>query len=73
MLKKKYGNKAKLLLTDADSLTYEMETENVFDAVMENKILFHFSKYSKDPKFHDKTKNLVNWQKEQWHKLCTNC
>ena len=29
-IKQKYGNKAKLLFTDTDSLTYEIETEDVY-------------------------------------------
>ena len=29
-IKKKYGSKAKLLMTDTDSLMYEIETENFF-------------------------------------------
>ena len=28
-LKKKYGNRARLLFTDTDSLTYEIEAEDV--------------------------------------------
>ena len=30
-IKNKYGDKAKLLLTDADSLVYEIETNNVHE------------------------------------------
>ena len=29
-IKRKYGNKAKLLFTDTDSLTYEIEAEDVY-------------------------------------------
>ena len=29
-IKKKYGNRAKLLLTDTDSLTYKIEAEDVY-------------------------------------------
>ena len=29
-IKEKYGNKAKLLFTDTDSLTYEIEAEDVY-------------------------------------------
>ena len=36
-IKKKYGNKLRLLFTDTDSLIYEIETENVYGDVSENK------------------------------------
>lgn len=32
---------------------------NVYDGIWENKELLDFSKYSKYPKFHDKTKRIV--------------
>ena len=37
-IKPKYGNKAKLLLTDTDSWTYEIEAEDVYQDFWEIKI-----------------------------------
>ena len=47
-MKKKFGNKAKLLFTDTDRLTYEIETEDVYEHLWENKELFDNSEYLKD-------------------------
>lgn len=55
----KYGNKVKLLLTDTDILTYEIETENTYRDMWENKELFKFNKYLKDQKVRNKTITLV--------------
>ena len=35
-IKQKYGNKTKLLLTDKDSLTYEIEAEDVYEDFWKN-------------------------------------
>ena len=40
-----------LLFTDADSLTYEMKSENVYEEFFKHKQLFDFSNYPKDSKF----------------------
>ena len=45
-----------LLFTDADSLTYEMKSEDVFKDFFEHKNLFDLSNYLKDSKSFD----LVN-------------
>ena len=42
---------AELLLTDTDSLTYEIKSENVYEEFFKQKDLFDFSNYSKDSKF----------------------
>ena len=39
-IKKKYGSKAKLLFTDKDSLTYEIEVEDVYNDFWNDKKLF---------------------------------
>ena len=50
---------AKLLLTDTDSLTYEIKSENVYKEFYKWKDLFDFSNYSKQSTFYDDTNNKV--------------
>ena len=40
-----------MLLTDTDSLVYEIETDNVYEDFHGNKNLFGFSDYPQDSKF----------------------
>ena len=42
---------AELLFTDADSLTYEIKSENIYEEFFKRKDLFDFSNYSKDSRF----------------------
>ena len=51
-IKKKYGDKANLLFTDTDSLTYEIEAEDVYQDFYNDKEMFDNSDYSKDSKFY---------------------
>ena len=44
-----------LLFTDADSLTYEIKSENVYEEFFKWKYLFNFINYSKDSNFFDKS------------------
>ena len=53
-----------LLLTDTDSLTYDMKSENVYQKCFKRKDLFDFSNYSKDSKFFDETNKESYWQNE---------
>ena len=46
-IKKEYGSRAKLLFTDTDSLTYEIETEGVYKYLWKRKELFDNSDYPK--------------------------
>ena len=50
---------AKLLFTDTDSLTYEIDSENVHEEFYKWKDLFDFSYYSKDSKFFDDANKKV--------------
>ena len=51
---------AKLLFTDTDSLTYEIQSENVYKEFYKLKDLFDFSNYLKDSTFYDDTnKNVI--------------
>ena len=52
---KKYFD-AEMSFTDTDSLTYEIESEDVYEEFFKYKYLFHFSNY---PKFFDQTNKKV--------------
>ena len=58
-IKKKYGDKAKLLFTDTDSLTYEIEAEDVYKDFWKDKDIFDNSGYDNDSQFFDKTNKKV--------------
>jgi hypothetical protein len=47
-IKEKYGDKAKLLFTDTDSLTYHIQTDDLYKDINENKNYFDLSNYPKD-------------------------
>ena len=42
-IKNKYGDKAKLLFTDTDSLCYEIQTKNIYKDMYDNKEMFDLS------------------------------
>ena len=46
-------------MTDTDSLTYEIKSENVYEKIFKWKDLFDFSNYSKDSKILDETNKKV--------------
>ena len=48
-IKKKFN--AELLITDTDSLTYEIKSGNVYEEFFKWKDSFDFSNYSKDSRF----------------------
>ena len=51
---KKYGHtRAKLMMTDTDSLFYHIKTEDVYADMAEDKHLFDFSNYKKDHPLYD--------------------
>ena len=58
-IKNKYDNKAKLLFTDTDSLTYEIETENVYEDFWNDKNKFDNSDYPESSPYFDKTNKKV--------------
>ena len=47
-IKNKYGDNARLIFTDTDSLTYHIVTDDVYKDMYDNKHLFDFSDYPKD-------------------------
>ena len=57
IIKHKYGDRAKLLFTDTDSLTYEIETEDVYQDFWKDKDKFDTcnSDYPENSPYFDKT------------------
>ena len=59
-IKKKYNDKTKLLFTDTDSLTYEVEPEDVYKDFWSVKDKFDNSEYPENsPYFHKSNKNVI--------------
>ena len=58
-IKQKYGDKAKLLFTDTDSLTYEIETENVYQDFWNDKDKFDNSDYPESSQYFSKANKKV--------------
>ena len=57
--KEKYGDKAKLLFMDTDSLTYQIEAEDVYSDFWNDGEMFDNSDYPKSSKYHDTTNKKV--------------
>ena len=65
-IKQKYNKKAKLLFTDTDSLTYEIETEDVYKDFFKDKDKFDNSEYSiKSPLFNKTNKKVIGKFKDE--------
>ena len=61
---------AKLLFTDADSLTYEIKSGDVYKEFFKHKDLFDFSNYRKDSNFFDETnKKFIGKMKDKFDKV----
>ena len=58
-IKKKYGERARLLFTDTDSLTYEIEAEDVYKDFWDDRNRFDNSDYSEGSPYYDKTNKKV--------------
>ena len=58
-IKEKYENKAKLLFTDTDSLTYEIQTDDVYQDFLNDKDRFDNSDYSKRSQYFDEINKKV--------------
>ena len=58
-IKSKYGNKAKLLFTDTDSLTYEIQTADAYRDFWMDKEMFDNSDYPKESQFYDGSNKKV--------------
>ena len=64
--KKKYGEKAKLLFTDTDSLCYHIQTDDVYQDLYKDKGLFDNSDYPKTSKFFfDNNKKVIGKFKDE--------
>ena len=59
IIKQKYGNKAKLLFTDTDSLTYKIEAEDVYLDFWKDQHLFDNSDYPESSPYFNKTNKKV--------------
>jgi len=65
-IKKKYGDKAKLLFTDTDSLTYEIEAEDVYKDFWNDKDKFDNSNYPESsPYFNESNKKVIGKFKDE--------
>ena len=65
-IKKKYGDKAKLLFTDTDSLCYHILTDDVYEDLYNHKDMFDNSDYSKSSKFYfDENKKVIGKFKDE--------
>ena len=65
-IKQKYGSKAKLLFTDTDSLTYEIEADDVYQDFWNNKDKFDNSDYPEDsPYFNKENKKVIGKFKDE--------
>ena len=65
-IKHKYGEKAKLLFTDTDSLTYEIEAKDVYKDFFKDKDKFDNSDYPKySPFFYKKNKKVIGKFKDE--------
>ena len=58
-IKEKYGDKAKLFFTDTDSVTYEIEAEDVYRDFWNDKDRFDNSDYPENSPYFDKTNKKV--------------
>ena len=59
VLKKKYGDNLQRLLTDTESLMYEVCTEDFYQDMWVMKDEFHLASYPKSSHFYDPTNNKV--------------
>ena len=58
-IKNKFGDRAKLLFTDTDSLTYEIEAEDVYQDFWYNKDKFDNSDYQENSPYYDTSNKKV--------------
>ena len=69
-IKKKYNNKARLLFTDTDSLTHEIEMEDVYKDFWNNKDMFDNSDYPERSPYYCNVNIKNHWKiqgRSLWH------
>ena len=65
-IKAKYGDRARLLFTDTDSLCYIIITDDVYEDLYNHKDMFDNSDYSKSSKFYfDENKKVIGKMKDE--------
>ena len=69
--KNKYGNNLRLLLTDADTLMYEIKTEDAYDNFSSDKEIIDFCNYSTKSKYYDSNKLVMGKMKDQTADIAT--
>ena len=58
-IKNTFGNDSRLLFTDTNSLTYEINNEDVYEGFCNDKEMFDFSNSSTKSKYYDNSNKLV--------------
>jgi hypothetical protein len=65
-IKKKYGDQARLLFTDTDSLMYEIKAEDVYEDFRADREMFDSSDYDKESKFYfPENKKVIGKMKDE--------
>ena len=65
-IKPKYGEKAKLLFTDTDSLSYIIQTDDIYADMKQDSFFFDFSDYPVDhPNFSTSNKKVLGKMKDE--------
>ena len=65
-IKRKYGDRAKLLFTDTDSFCYVIETDDIYEDLYKDRNMFDNSDYSKDYNFFfGENKKVISKFKQQ--------
>ena len=72
-IKKQYKDRATLLFTDTDSLTYEIKTDDIYDDMSRQKHLYDFSDYPMNHPLYDTTikKVIGKFKDESSSKIIT--
>ena len=58
-IKEKYGDRAKLLFTDRDSLSYEIQAEDIYQDFWHDKDKFNNINYPQSSRYYDKTNKKI--------------